>query len=186
MWKISKSKVKSSEAEQQEAVIDWCNTMALNPEYKDLEFIYHCPNGGSRNKAEANNLKRQGVKAGVPDLFLPVGRGGYFGLYIEMKWGKNTPTEEQIIWLKFLREHNYACWVVHSAKVAIDCLEQYIKMPPTTAVEQKVQFIKKFYIGDKNDNERIIKAKENVPRSKKQIKKNGSRKRENNETGESK
>lgn len=117
--------------------------MALNFRYKDLRFIYHCPNGGSRNKTEANNLKRQGVKAGVPDLFLPVGRGGYFGLYIEMKWGKNQPTKNQIKWLDFLRQHNYACWVVHSAKVAIDCIEQYINMPVTAVGENSI-FIKKF------------------------------------------
>ena len=50
--------------------------------------MFHIPNGGSRNKLEASNLKKQGVKAGVPDLFLPVGRGSYHGLFIELKSAK--------------------------------------------------------------------------------------------------
>ena len=45
--------------------------------YPDLELLYHVPNGGSRNKAEASKLKRMGVRAGVPDLVLPVPRAGY-------------------------------------------------------------------------------------------------------------
>jgi hypothetical protein len=53
--------------------------------YPELELLYHIPNGGSRNKLEAARLKEQGVKAGVPDLCLPVARGGYHGLYIELK-----------------------------------------------------------------------------------------------------
>mgnify|MGYP004433785991 CR=1 FL=1 len=43
-----------------------------------------------RDARTAANLKRQGVKAGVPDLHLPVARGGYNGLYIELKVGSNN------------------------------------------------------------------------------------------------
>lgn len=71
------------------------------------------PNGGSRNKIEAANLKKQGVKKGVPDLCLPVPRGVYHGLYIEMKAKKNKPTQEQESWLKALDEQGYktaVCW----------------------------------------------------------------------------
>ena len=38
----------------------------------------------------------------MPDLFLPVGRGSYHGLFIELKYGKNKPTEKQTEWLKSL------------------------------------------------------------------------------------
>lgn len=41
-----------------------------------------------RDKATAVALKRQGVKAGVPDICLPVARNGYHGLHIELKAGK--------------------------------------------------------------------------------------------------
>ena len=36
-----------------------------------------------------------GVKAGVPDLCLPVPMNGYAGLYIEMKYGSNKPTAQK-------------------------------------------------------------------------------------------
>lgn len=36
------------------------------------KLIYHVPNGGHRHKLVAVKLKEQGVKAGVPDLVLPM------------------------------------------------------------------------------------------------------------------
>lgn len=42
----------------------------------ELKLLYHVPNGGKRDKRTATALRRQGVKAGVPDLCLPVARGG--------------------------------------------------------------------------------------------------------------
>lgn len=63
-------------------------------QYPELELMYHIPNGGSRNPIEAANLKRQGVRSGVPDICLPVPRGKYSALYIEMKYGDNKPTEK--------------------------------------------------------------------------------------------
>lgn len=50
--------------------------------YKNMFAI---PNGGSRHPLEALNLKRQGVKAGVPDIFLAIPQGNYHGLFIELK-----------------------------------------------------------------------------------------------------
>ena len=69
---------KRSEAAEQEAVIAWCGWM--EKQHPELKLLFHIPNGGSRNKAEAANLKAQGVKPGVPDLCLPVARCGYHGL----------------------------------------------------------------------------------------------------------
>lgn len=81
------------ESIEQEIVIKWCEIQSCK--YKELELIHHCPNGGKRNCNEAAALKRQGVKPGVPDLNLPVARNGYHGLYIEMKVGSNTCTDNQ-------------------------------------------------------------------------------------------
>ena len=66
------------------SVMDWARwNQNAHPE---LELLHHCPNGGSRNKAEAVKLKQMGVKVGIPDLCLPVPMGMYNGLYIEMKY----------------------------------------------------------------------------------------------------
>ena len=81
------------EAREQEALFRWAGFAAGT--MPELNLLYHIPNGGSRNKAEAANLKRQGVRAGVPDLFLPVARGGYHGPYIELKFEKNKTSKNQ-------------------------------------------------------------------------------------------
>lgn len=65
---------KRSEATEQERVINWATFYAKD--FPELALLHHIPNGGSRNQLEAANLKRQGVKAGVPDLCLPVPRNG--------------------------------------------------------------------------------------------------------------
>ena len=102
---------KRSEATEQERVINWATFYAKD--FPELELLHHIPNGGSRNQLEAANLKRQGVKAGVPDLCLPVARNGKHGLYVEMKWGKNKTTDKQDWWLEQLRQQGYetaVCW----------------------------------------------------------------------------
>lgn len=84
--------------------------------------------GGSRNTIEAANLKRQGVRAGVPDLSLPVARGGYHGLYIEMKFGDNKPTKKQWEWIEALREQGYAVSICWSYEAARDEIVKYLKL----------------------------------------------------------
>jgi hypothetical protein len=88
--------------------------------------IFAIPNGGSRNKIEAVNLKRQGVKAGVPDLFLPVANHGKHGLFIEMKYGKGRTSPAQKEWIELLRENGYAAEVCYGASEAIDLIEKYL------------------------------------------------------------
>lgn len=81
--------------------------------YPELRLLYHVPNEGKRSKIAGSILKMQGLKAGVPDLCLPVARGVYHGLYIELKYGKNKLTDRQKQWLTSLSDQGYfavACW----------------------------------------------------------------------------
>ena len=112
------------EAIEQEIVIRWCEVQSCK--HKELGLIYHCPNGGKRNRLEATALKRQGVKAGVPDLCLPVARNNFHGLYIEMKVGNNTCTENQKKWLRRLKEEGYKTIVCYGADEAIEILKEYL------------------------------------------------------------
>ncbi len=79
----------NDESGQQEALFTWAAYNAGR--MPELEYLHHVPNGGKRDKATAMALKRQGVKAGVPDIVLPAAREGYHGLYIELKAGKTQP-----------------------------------------------------------------------------------------------
>lgn len=49
------------------------------------EIIFAIPNGGARNVATGVKLKEEGVLAGVPDLMILSARGGWNGLFVEMK-----------------------------------------------------------------------------------------------------
>ena len=82
--------------------------------------------GGKRDKATAAVLKRQGVKAGVPDIMLPAARAGYHGLYIELKAGENTTTKKQKEWLEYLRQQGYYTAVCYGWQPAAQLIEQYL------------------------------------------------------------
>lgn len=110
----------ASESVEQICLFRWANgELSRHPE---LEFMYHVPNGGHRSKTTAAKLKMEGVKSGVPDVTLPVARGGYHGLYIELKVKKNKPTENQKKWIEALKQNGYfvvVCygWVDASEKI---------------------------------------------------------------------
>lgn len=114
-----------SEAEEQEALIKWAGF--ASHQFAPLRWLYHCPNGGSRNPAEAVHLKRMGVKPGVPDLFLPYPSNGYNGLYIEMKSQKGKPTALQKEWIDYLRSVGYVAEVCHGFEKAQQLLLKYLK-----------------------------------------------------------
>ena len=78
-----------------------------------LRLLFAIGNGGKRNVIVAKKMKAEGVKAGVPDVFLPVPCGVYHGLWLELKAGKGTPSEEQAHWLSRLEFQGYRCEVVH-------------------------------------------------------------------------
>lgn len=74
-------------------------------------------------------MKAEGLKAGVPDLHLPVARCGFIGLWIEMKVGKNKPTDKQGRWSELLRAQGHRVVVCYGSSAAIDVLREYLITP---------------------------------------------------------
>lgn len=86
------------------------------------KLLFAIPNGGKRNIFIAKKLKKEGVVSGVPDLFLAVPSNGYFGMFIEMKYGQNTTTENQKKMIDLLETQNYkvvVCKSFHEFQTAI-------------------------------------------------------------------
>ena len=104
----------------------------------------------------ATILKRQGVKAGVPDLHLPVARGGYHGLYIELKVGDNTTTKKQKDWIRELNKQGYLAVVCYGWDEAAKQLLDYLETG-TAHIAIKVL---RAYVADIEKNEREEKANE--------------------------
>ncbi|MCL2652087.1 MAG: VRR-NUC domain-containing protein [Candidatus Azobacteroides sp.] len=77
-------------------------------------IIYAVPNGSYRNKITAARLKEEGVLAGVPDVFIPVARKDFHGLYVEFKAEKNRLTQSQILIIDKLMQEGYQCEVCYS------------------------------------------------------------------------
>lgn len=119
--------LKAGEDTEQIGVIEWANWNRSR--YPELELLFHVPNGGKRSAVEAARFKAMGVKAGVPDLILPVPRGGYAGLFIEMKYGKNKTTASQDWWLSQMIKQGYKATVCHSGIEATAVLENYLNEP---------------------------------------------------------
>ena len=118
-----------TEAQEQKFLFQWARMM--EQKYPELELLHHIPNGGKRNAREAASLKKQGVKSGVPDLSLPVARGGYHGLYIELKVGRNKTSDNQNRWLEMLMKQKYYVSVCYGWRQAADTLEEYLIKPET-------------------------------------------------------
>jgi len=115
------------EHREQVAVIDWARLMS--PRHPALIWLHAIPNGGKRHPKIARELKAEGVKAGISDLFLPCPKGRYSGLYIEMKIRPNKPSEKQIEFMKYASGVGYACSVCYSSLEAIDHLKKYLALP---------------------------------------------------------
>lgn len=113
-----------SEHEQQVMLFQWADLMSHSEER--LHMLFAIPNGGKRHRGTAIKLKAEGVRAGVPDIFLAIPRPPYAGLFIEMKFGRNRPTDEQKLWLSELNRHGYKCAISYSWVDAADEIWDYL------------------------------------------------------------
>ena len=114
-----------TEHAEQVAVFAWA---ALNfQKYAELRLMFAIPNGGLRNKITAANLKAEGVRSGVPDIFLPVSRGPWHGLFIEMKkqGGRVEPDQEK--YMVAVRTQGYGASVCVGWQKAVQVLIQYLE-----------------------------------------------------------
>ena len=117
--------MKNREHQMQCAVIQWARM--AGGRLPALRRLFAIPNGGHRNIAVAAKLKAEGVRAGVPDLCLPVARGDFHGLFIEMKAKPNTPTPAQKVEMDALRDDGYCVQVCYEVGQAIAWLEWYVE-----------------------------------------------------------
>lgn len=113
-----------SEEQEQQNLFRWIEMQqCVMPE---LRLLFHIPNGGLRTKSQAKRFKAAGVKAGVPDLFLPVARNGHHGLFIEMKSDRGFASARQREWLANLQEQGYKAIVCHGWIEASFALAEYL------------------------------------------------------------
>ncbi len=121
----------SKEAGHQYALMLWAAQPYVRKMWPELSLLYAIPNGGSRDRIEAATLKRTGLKAGVPDLCLPVPRSAFAALYIEMKRPGGHVSSNQRWWInRLMQEGNYAV-VCYGWENARKVIKWYLSLPKT-------------------------------------------------------
>ena len=115
-----------TEAQETEWLFQWA---ALScGKYPELALMYHIPNEGKRSPTAAAKLKAQGLKTGVPDICLPVARGGFHALYIEMKrTSGGRVSADQKWWIEKLTKAGNMAVVCKGFEGAKDVIERYLK-----------------------------------------------------------
>ena len=111
------------EAIEQAKVIAWARASERN--YPYLQLLHCSLNGVKMTKAQAVRAVAQGMKKGVADLFLPVKKGVFSGLYIEMKSEKGRTSLDQSKFLTAVSENDYSAHICYSAVEAIDKIKGY-------------------------------------------------------------
>lgn len=114
---------------------------------EELRWLFAVPNGGLRDKITAAKLRHEGVKPGVPDLFLPLPfdnrNGKWAGLFIEMKRDEKTEagvrkatrikqragstSDVQDEWIGHLRHVGYAVGVAFNWRDAAKQIQSYVE-----------------------------------------------------------
>jgi hypothetical protein len=122
----ARRKARQLESKEQQFVIRWwataCHGYSL-PEH----ILMANPLGGYRTKETAARLKAEGARAGTPDLFLAVMRGGAGGLWIEMKTPTGRVEPEQAIFMNDLLAQGYQVKLCRSAPEAIGEINNYLR-----------------------------------------------------------
>ena len=96
------------------------------------EIIIHIPNELIRTCTQAMRAVLAGMVTGAPDLFMPVARGEYHGLFIEMKRKavkgkpKGVVSERQKQVIEHLESRKYLCQVCHGFEQARTAIMTYM------------------------------------------------------------
>ena len=119
-----------SESSEQQVIMDWARLNELR--YPDLRWLYASMNGILTSPQFGAQLKRLGRKPGVPDLCLPVARGSFHSLYIELKRKEGgILSDRQVLWIEGMRAEGHFAGVANGASEAIEMLLKYLRLPKT-------------------------------------------------------
>lgn len=121
---------KDEEHLEQVALFEWAEGQIHK--IPALALLFAIPNFagrlGKKTALHGARLKAEGRKPGVPDLCLPVARGRYHGMWIEMKAPRGKLSTEQREWGEKLRAEDYHALVCKGWEAARDAILDYLRL----------------------------------------------------------
>lgn len=120
-----------SEHSQQVALFAWAADNV--GKYPALQYMFAIPNGFFGSAEQKGKMKAEGLRTGVPDIFLPFAINHAHGLFIEMKVEKYRNhkdggcSDEQIDFINYTTSTNYCCKVCYNWEEARDTLIAYLE-----------------------------------------------------------
>ena len=116
-------KMKRNEEDEQSTLFQYASYQ------NEIEWslLFSIPNGGYRKLKTGIMLKKTGLKPGIPDIMLPVARGGFMGMFIEMKSEKGVVQKNQKAWHILLRAQGYKVDVCRGCSQAVRVIREYLK-----------------------------------------------------------
>lgn len=113
------------EAWEQEQIFKWAKANQIK--FPELQLLNASLNGVRLSRGQRVKMKRQGMRKGYPDIFLPVPTHQYAGLFIELKRVKGGyASKEQQEWIAQLLRQKYKALVAKGHEEAIDIIKSYL------------------------------------------------------------
>lgn len=113
------------EFQHQVALFNWSALMSTV--YPELKLMRGSMNGVHLTPAQAGKAKAAGMKKGEPDVMLPVRRGEYTGIAVELKYGNNKPTPEQIDYGARLKAEGWMVAYSWDWQDAAELIQKYLE-----------------------------------------------------------
>lgn len=100
--------------------------------HKELKWCVHIVNEGKRSVKNGAKLKSMGMRAGFPDIFVPIPTNEYHGLFIELKRKKGgRVSPEQKAWIEYLNSAGYYATVCYGWEDAKSAICKYLHVKDT-------------------------------------------------------
>lgn len=116
----------STETKDQMHYVAWMRTFNPKIIFTISPAAFKFGGTQAQRAIQGKRMKAMGYLVGTPDImiFHPVAE--YHGLFIEMKYGKNSLTDQQRIVMGILSALGYSCWVCIGYKEAVEVTTRYL------------------------------------------------------------
>lgn len=114
----------ATEHQHQVALFAWAGVMQAKRPL--LALLYAIPNAARRSVRNGAEMKREGLRPGMPDICLPVGIGKWSALYLELKAPNGRLSDRQRERLRLLYVAGNAAWVAIGWEMAAELIEKYM------------------------------------------------------------